>query len=61
MKIGYICENCKRAHTIKTWIFNCIECEKEICDDCMFGYATCKECAKKHPKEFLEKRFEQTI
>lgn len=57
MKIGYICDNCKESSSTKTWIFNCIECNKEICEQCMFGLATCKECANKHPKEFLERRF----
>jgi hypothetical protein len=58
MKTVYQCDNCKRDHDLKKWIFHCIECGKEICEDCMFGWATCKECAKGKTREFLEKRFD---
>ena len=59
MKIGYICDNCHKAHLLRIWVFNCVECGKEICEDCMHGWATCKECAVGYDGEFLEARFEK--
>ena len=59
MKIVYLCENCNTIHSLKGWIFNCVECNKEICECCMYGWATCKECAVGKTKEELEKRFEE--
>ena len=57
MKRGYICDNCGEAHPISTLIFPCYDCDKEICDSCMHGWATCKECAKGKSEEELEARF----
>jgi hypothetical protein len=64
MKTGYQCDNCLGWTTARNWIFHCIECGKEICDSCMYGWTTCKECASKHGKgkdkdAFLSKRFEE--
>ncbi len=61
MTICYRCDTCKRTHTLKTWVFNCIECRNEICEDCMFGWATCKTCAVGKTREFLEKRFDENF
>ena len=61
MTLGYICNNCHRTQKLRNFVFNCIECGKEICEDCMFGWATCKECAKDKPREFLEKRFNDNL
>jgi len=58
MRTGYICDNCGRASTSKTWIFNCIECNKEICECCMYSWATCKSCAQGKKDSFLKERFE---
>lgn len=59
MTPAYICDHCKTPQTIRSFVFNCIECDKEICEDCMFGWATCKECADGKTREFLEKRFNE--
>jgi hypothetical protein len=59
MKTAYICDNCHKASWLKTWIFHCIECGKEICENCMHGYATCKECAEGMTEEELEDRFNE--
>jgi len=60
MKTGYQCENCLGWSTLRSWIFHCVECGKEICDSCMYGWATCKECAVKRSNDsFLQKRFEE--
>lgn len=61
MKTVYQCDNCKAIHSSKVWIFHCIECDTEICEDCMFGWATCKKCAVGKTNEFLQKRFEEHI
>lgn len=59
MKIVYQCENCKRIHNLKTWIFFCCECGKEICEECMYGWATCKNCANGKTDDFLKLRFDK--
>lgn len=59
MKTSYQCENCQKFTTNRGWIFNCIECGKEICDDCMHGWATCKTCAQGKTDAELKKRFEE--
>lgn len=46
MKLVYQCENCKATFPLKSFIFHC-GCGKEICEDCMYSWATCEECAKK--------------
>jgi len=58
MKLGYICDNCNKTQTIRSWVFNCIQCGKEICENCMFGWATCKECAQGKSKEEIQKRWD---
>ena len=45
MKIGYICDNCGEVNPIRAWVFFCKVCEKEICESCMYGFSTCKECS----------------
>lgn len=57
MKSGYACDNCNEFTQSRAWIFNCIECEKEICESCMYSWATCKECAAGKTDEFLSARF----
>lgn len=59
MKLVYQCDNCKTTWDIKTWIFRCIECEKEICETCMYSWATCKQCANGKTDEFLKIRFDK--
>ena len=61
MKTKYHCDECGRAHDEKVWIFHCIECEKEICESCMFGWATCETCAEGKDEEFLKGRFDEAI
>jgi hypothetical protein len=56
----YVCDNCRAEHTHKSLVFYCIDCGKEICEDCMYGYATCYECAAGKTIEFLSKRFEES-
>ena len=58
MTPGYRCDNCKEFTQSIAWIFNCIECEKEICESCMYSWATCKECAAGKTDEFLAARFD---
>lgn len=57
MKIVYQCDNCHRVDKNRNYIFHCIECDKEICESCMFGWSTCKECARNHTQKELEERF----
>lgn len=59
MTTVYQCDNCGEVSRSKTWIFHCCECDKEICESCMHGWATCKECAKGKTREELEKRFDE--
>lgn len=59
MKIVFQCDACSNVHDDKSWIFHCIECDKEICESCMEGWATCKECGKDKTREFLENRFKK--
>jgi hypothetical protein len=59
MKTIYQCDNCGTVHINRIWIFSCIDCGKEICDDCMYSWATCKGCAKGKTDEFLKKRFDE--
>lgn len=61
VKTVYICENCNEEHDRTTWIFDCIECGKEICEDCMYGWGTCRECAVGKTNEFLQKRWDEHI
>ena len=58
MTPGYRCDNCHEFTPAASWIFNCIECQKEICESCMYSWATCKECAVGKTDEFLAARFE---
>lgn len=56
MKIRYMCESCSRTHELKSFIFPCIFCGDEICDQCMWDYATCKACkSDKTPEEIKQK------
>jgi hypothetical protein len=57
MKIVYQCDNCEDTSESRNWIFHCLWCNKEICESCMFGYATCKECAKSLTEKIMKKRF----
>lgn len=59
MKTVYLCENCGRVHSLRSFIFHCTDCEKEICDECMYGWATCKRCAQSKSDEELKERFEK--
>lgn len=61
MKRAFICENCNGVTTLKTWIFRCVWCDKEICDTCMHGNGACKECAVGKMKEELEAKFEEVL
>ncbi len=58
MKSGYQCDNCHDFTQLRDWIFHCIECEKEICESCMYSFATCKECAVGKTDAFLSARFD---
>ena len=58
MKTAYVCDNCHKASELRSWIFYCIECGKVICENCMHGYATCKECADGKTEDELEARFD---
>ncbi len=58
MTAGYRCDNCKEFSQSKAWIFSCIECNKEICESCMYSWATCKECAIGKTDQFLKERFD---
>ena len=57
MTPGFTCDNCHEFTQSKAWIFNCIECQKEICESCMYSWATCKECAVGKTDTFLAERF----
>lgn len=59
MKHAYICDNCQKATELRSWIFHCIECGREICETCMHGWATCKTCAVGKTNAELEARFEK--
>lgn len=59
MKTVYQCDNCKETYSSKTWIFCCSWCGKEICDCCMYGWATCKECASSRTDIKLKEKFEE--
>ena len=59
MKTLYQCDNCKNVHDLKTWIFTCHSCEKEICDMCMHGWGVCKECAKGKSDAVLAQEFNE--
>lgn len=58
MTSGFRCDNCKEFTQSRAWIFNCVECNKEICDSCMHGWATCKECAVGKTDAELKARFD---
>jgi hypothetical protein len=58
MTKGFRCDNCAEFTQAKAWIFSCIECGKEICESCMYSWATCKECAAGKSDEFLQQRFD---
>lgn len=58
MKTGFTCDNCNEFTQSIAWIFPCIECGKEICESCMYSWATCKECAAGKTDEFLAARFD---
>lgn len=60
MTPGYRCDNCQEFTQSKAWIFSCIECDKEICESCMYSWATCKECATGKTDAFLAARFNAT-
>lgn len=57
MKHAYICDNCERVTVYRSWIFNCNICGKEICEDCMYGWAVCKECARNKSDDELKEEF----
>lgn len=59
MRILYQCEACQCAHKIRSWIFHCWDCGKEVCEDCMYSYATCKDCAKSKTDDELKERFDE--
>ena len=61
MRIAYCCDGCEKSSFNKNWIFNCIECDVEICESCMYSWATCKQCASKHTDEFLKTRFDKSL
>jgi hypothetical protein len=54
IKTTYICENCDRKHYLRDDVFNCLLCEKEICDSCMDGWQVCIKCAEDKTMEELE-------
>lgn len=60
MTPGFRCDNCKEFTQSQAWIFTCIECNKEICESCMYSWATCKECATGKTDDFLEARFNES-
>lgn len=59
MRIAYVCDSCDKVQILRRWIFTCLYCEKEICEDCMHGYATCKECAKGKTEQELSAKFNE--
>lgn len=59
MRIGYICDYCNITQTIKWFIFKCLYCDREICEDCMYGYATCKQCAAGKSDAVLKLKFDE--
>lgn len=60
MKIVYKCENCGDTSELSSWIFSCVFCGKEICENCMFGYATCHDCASNRTIEEIKNTFDTT-
>lgn len=59
MKTIYQCDACFGVHDDKSWIFHCIDCGKEICESCMYGWSTCKDCARGKTRIFLKERFDK--
>ena len=57
VKTVYVCERCNAEHDSQMWVFDCYTCGKEICEDCMYGWGVCQECAKGKTREFLEAQF----
>ena len=58
--IGILIESHMSAHfwpAIGLIEFDCYTCGKEICEDCMYGWGVCQECAKGKTREFLEAQF----
>jgi|FAXJ01.1.fsa_nt_gi hypothetical protein len=59
MKTVFQCDGCHHVHSSKVWIFHCVDCGREICDDCMYGWGTCKGCAMGKTDTFLRERFDK--
>ncbi len=57
MKLAYICENCNTVHPLYSFVFPCEICEKEICHECMKGWAVCKSCGEGKTDKELEERY----
>ena len=53
MKSGYQCETCKSFHEVKTYIWDCFGCKKEVCENCFSMYGRCKSCASRYTEEEL--------
>jgi hypothetical protein len=58
MKITYQCETCEAHQPLRTWVFPCRECEKEICEDCMRGWGRCKPCSEGRSDAELQTLFD---
>lgn len=61
VNVEYICDNCRQAQPVKSWVYQCIRCGKEICESCTYGWATCKECAREETEHELEARFDRVF
>ena len=59
MKHVYQCETCKSVHDMGCSIFECLGCEKEICDSCFDDRGHCKACVKSKPLESIAKAWEE--
>lgn len=59
MRRVYQCENCDAAHRLQDSIYYCIMCHKEVCENCLYDWGHCKECAKDIDKAVLRKRWEE--
>ena len=48
VKTVYVCERCGEEHDFHKWIFPCLGgCGTEICENCMWTWGHCQECAGK--------------
>lgn len=50
---SWVCESCSGLLPFRHSIWNCVECNKEICDHCFDMYAHCKQCSAEKTREEL--------